>query len=261
MHSDFQRHIDACNNAILPGRRLPLAIGADVVGFVTPEFAAELRAFAGVAVNAEAVTLADAAVLPQVAQILAGRGFYRFRREAFDVRARPGGAVLTTIDRGALPAFGVMAEGVHVNGLVRRADGLHLWVARRAANKPLDPGKFDHITAGGISAGMGPMDTLIKEAAEEAAIPAELAATAVQASQISYAMDRPEGLRRDLLHCYDLDLPENFIPVAADGEVESFELWPIARAVETVRASEDFKFNVNLVLIDLFKRLGLLPEA
>jgi len=261
MHSDFQRHIDACNNAVLPGRRLPLMIGADVVGYVTPTFAVELRAFAGFAVNAETVVVTDPAVLPEVAQILAGRGFYRFRREAFDVRARPGGAVLTTIDRGALPAFGVMAEGVHVNGLVRRADGLHLWVARRAANKPLDPGKFDHITAGGISAGMGPMDTLIKEAAEEAAIPAALAAAAVKVSEISYAMDRPEGLRRDLLHCYDLALPESFVPRAADGEVESFELWPMARAVETVRATDAFKFNVNLVLIDLFKRLGLLPDA
>ena len=261
MHSDFQRHIDACNNAVLPGRRLSLVIGADVVGFVAPKFAAELRAFAGFAVNAETVTLTDAAVLPNVAQILAGRGFYRFRREAFDVRARPGGAVLTTIDRGALPAFGVMAEGVHVNGLVGREDGLHLWVARRAANKPLDPGKFDHITAGGISAGMGPMDTLIKEAGEEAAIPAELAATAGKVSEISYAMERPEGLRRDLLHCYDLQVPESFTPRAADGEVESFELWPIARVVETVRATDNFKFNVNLVLIDLFSRLGLLPEA
>ena len=74
MHSDFQRHIDACNNAVLPGRRLPLMIGADVVGYVTPTFAVELRAFAGFAVNAEAVTLADAAVLPHVAQNLAARG-------------------------------------------------------------------------------------------------------------------------------------------------------------------------------------------
>ena len=105
------------------------------------------------------------------------------------------------------------------------------------------------------------MDTLIKEAAEEAAIPADLAAKAVKVGEVSYAMDRPEGLRRDLLHCYDLELPESFVPSAADGEVESFELWPIARAVERVRASDDFKFNVNLVLIDLFERLGLLSDA
>ncbi len=42
------------------------------------------------------------------------------------------------------------------------------------------------------------------------------------------------------------------------GEVEAFELWPIERVFATVRDGDDFKFNVNLVLIDLFIRLGLL---
>ena len=78
-----------------------------------------------------------------------------------------------------------------------------------------------------------------------------------------YAMDRPEGLRRDRLYCYDLFLPEGFIPHPADGEVEGFELWPIDRVFEAVRDTDDFKFNVNLVLIDLFIRFGLIagPEA
>ena len=97
----------------------------------------------------------------------------------------------------------------------------------------------------------------MKEGAEEAGLPAELAAQAVRAGRISYAMDRHEGLRRDMLFCYDLDLPEHFVPNGEDGEVEHFELWPIARAFDTVRDTDDFKFNVNLVMIDLFQRLGL----
>ena len=148
--------------------------------------------------------------------------------------------------------------GVHVNGLVRRADGLHVWVARRAANKLLDPSKLDHIVAGGVPAGLTPAETLVKEADEEAAIPGSLARQAVPVATITYAMERPEGLRRDLLHCYDLDLPEEFRPSPADGEVEAFELWPIERMVQTVRDTDAFKFNVNLVLIDLFQRLGLI---
>ena len=74
-------------------------------------------------------------------------------------------------------------------------------------------------------------------------------------------MERPEGLRRDLLYCYDLDLPEYFIPRPSDGEVEAFELWPIEQALEAVRDGDRFKFNVNLVLIDLFLREGLLGEG
>ena len=146
---------------------------------------------------------------------------------------------------------------MHLNGLVRRADGLHLWVARRAADKRLDPGKLDHLAAGGVPAGLSPRETLAKEAAEECGLPAALAAQAREVAVISYVMERPEGLRRDRLHCYDLELPEDFVPRPVDGEVAGFELWPVARAIETARHTDDFKFNVPLVLIDLARRLGL----
>jgi 8-oxo-dGTP pyrophosphatase MutT (NUDIX family) len=104
---------------------------------------------------------------------------------------------------------------------------------------------------------MTPFQTLVKEAGEEAGIQPALAATAIETGSVSYAMDRPEGLRRDRLVCYDLELPEDFCPHAADGEVESFELWPVRRVFERVRDTDDFKFNVTLVLIDLFRRLGM----
>jgi 8-oxo-dGTP pyrophosphatase MutT (NUDIX family) len=162
------------------------------------------------------------------------------------------------MDRGALPNFGIEAWGVHVNGVVRRADGLNLWVARRGADRPLDPGKLDHVVAGGIPAGMDAAGTLVKEAAEEAAIPAALARQARFVAEIPYCMERPEGLRRDRLFCYDLDLPENFAPHPADAEVAGFELWPLVRVFESVRDGDAFKFNVNLVLIDFFIRHGLL---
>ncbi len=255
MNDAFRRHLAACNNVVLPGDRLALAIDGACVGWMEPRVARALDELGAVARGPNGLALRDAAALPGLAAALAARGFYRLRGEAFDVRAQPGGAVLSTIDRGALPAFGIMAEGVHLNGLVRRADGWHLWVARRAADKALDPGKLDHLVAGGVSAGMTPWETLIKESAEEAAIPAALAAQAVNTGVLQYTMLRAEGLRRDYLHCYDVVLPEDFTPVAADGEVESFALWPMARVFDTVLRTDDFKFNVSLVLIDLFERL------
>src|SRR5579872_6159388 len=254
----FWRHIRACNNANLPGDRMPFRIGTEHVGWVRPAFADRLAESPEIRRSPEGVTLTDAASLQAIARRLSDAGCFRWRREAFDIRAEADGPVLAQLDRGALPSFGVLAVGVHVNGLVRRADGLHVWIARRAANKLLDPGKLDHIVAGGVPAGLDAAETLVKEAAEEAAIPGSLAGTAVHVATIGYAMERQEGLRRDLLHCYDLELPEDFRPHAADGEVEAFELWPIARVVQTVRETDEFKFNVNLVLIDLFLRLGLI---
>ena len=252
------RHVRACNNAHLPGSRLPFHIGADRVGWVKPDFATKLAACEQIYADADGVTLADGAALPAIARSLSDAGCFRWRREEFDIRADPEGPVLARLDRGALPSFGAMAIGVHVNGLVHRSDGLRLWIARRAKNKLLDPGKLDHVVAGGVPAGLTPAETLVKEAAEEAAIPASLASQAVPVAVIGYAMERPEGLRRDRLHCYDLELSGDFCPQAADGEVEAFELWPIDRALRTVRDTDDFKFNVNLVLIDLFLRRGLI---
>ena len=254
------RHIRACRSAALPGRRVPLRIDGAVVGWMTPEFATALAVQPGVTADPPGLAVLPGRLEPLAAE-LAAAGWYRWRAEAFDVRADPDGKVLARIDRGALPSFGIGAVGVHVNGLVARPDGTWLWVARRAADKALDPGKLDHIVAGGVPAGLTPAATLVKEAAEEAAIPAALAARAVPVARIDYAMERPEGLRRDRILAYDLALPEAFVPRAADGEVAGFELWPLARALETVRAGDAFKFNVNLVLIDLFLRRGLVAGA
>jgi 8-oxo-dGTP pyrophosphatase MutT (NUDIX family) len=254
----FLRHIRACQTARLPGERLAFHIGADPVGWVRPALAEALAGFPDIAATSARITLTQPAALQPIARELSARGFYRWRNEAFDVRATADGPVLAVLDRGALPAFGVVSEGAHVNGLVRRADGLHLWIARRSRTKQLDPGKLDHLVAGGIPAGLSPAQTLVKEAAEEAAVPEALAATARRVGMLLYAMERPEGLRRDRLYCYDLALPDDFIPRAADGEVDSFELWPVTRAIDVVRDTDDFKFNVNLVLIDLFLRQGLI---
>ncbi len=255
----FERHFAACDNARLPGGRLPVRIGAAQVGWARPALAHALDDLDGVTVTDLAVVFDPARpeALPGAARTLCERGVLHWRGEAFDVRAGEDGPVLATLDRGALPAFGVLGHGVHVNGLVRRADGVHVWVGKRAADKALDPGKLDHVVAGGVPAGLSATETLVKEAGEEAGIGEALARRAVLVGHIRYAMDRPEGLRRDVLHCYDLELPEDFAPHPHDGEIEHFELWPIERAYAAVCDTDLFKFNVNLVLIDLFRRLGM----
>ena len=252
------RHIEAVRNVTLPGSYVPFRLGADQVGWVTRAAAGALAGH-GCRWN-NAVVLDHPDALQELAVLLSKQGCFPFRGEAFDVRATPAGPVLAAIDRGALPWFGILAQGVHVNGLVQRADGLHLWVGRRAPDRPMDPGKLDHLVAGGIPAGMTATQTLIKEGAEEAALDEQAMRQARYAGVVSYTMARPEGLRRDRLHCYDLLLPEIVQPQPSDGEVSGFELWPIELVVETVRQTDDFKFNVNLVLIDLFLRLSLLSS-
>jgi thiamine pyrophosphokinase len=263
------RHVEACNNIASPAHLIAFRLGEQQVGWIGAELARGLAFFPrDVHFDARGAALAGrlrgegarTAALERLAAALAGRGHFRLRDEAFDVRATPDGPVLARLDRGALPAFGIMSQGVHVNGFVRRPDGLHLWVGWRSRAKPVAPGRMDNIVAGGIPAGLGPEETLVKEAAEEACLPADLAARAVPAGRVSYVMANEEGLRRDVLHCFDLELPEGVVPRPGDDEVERFELRPAAAVLREVAEADRVKFNVNLVLIDFALRHGLLPD-
>jgi hypothetical protein len=187
--------------------------------------------------------------------------FRRLRGEDFPVVADFGQPPLFKIDRIAVPAFGVKASGVHMNGFVRRVDGLHLWIGRRAKDKSVAPGKLDHLVAGGQPYGLGIRENLIKECAEEAAIPGPLAAQARATGTVSYVMEWEAGLRDDVLYVFDLELPPDFRPRNTDGEIEEFMLWPAARVLREIETTDNFKFNVNLVLIDFLIRHGVIgPE-
>ena len=249
------RHIHACNNAALPGRRRRVWVDGQHVGWSLPA-TAEAAAGQGARLDASGLSLRGDQIQP-IARSLSDAGLFRWRGEPFDVRADPDGPVLGEIDRGALPKFGIGATGIHLNGFV----GDRLWVARRSRDKPLDPGKLDHLVAGGVASGDTVAATVIKEAAEEAGLSPAMAAAARPVGRVQYAMERDEGLRRDTLYVYDLELPAEIVPVPSDGEVEAFELWPLERVLDRVRRTDDFKFNVNLVLIDLFIRRHMLGDA
>ncbi|MFL1462918.1 DUF4743 domain-containing protein [Roseococcus sp. DSY-14] len=266
----LMRHVRACNNAPSPAGLLPFRLGDAQVGWLAPDLAQALTFHPaefhfdgrGVAMAARLRSPAQRSdALARLGPGLARQGFGRVRGELFDIRATAEGPVLGTLDRGLVPQFGVIGQGVHLNGLVRRPDGLHVWVGVRARDKAVAPGQLDNLVAGGIPAGLTPEATLMKEAAEEASLPPGLAAQARRAGRLSYVMANEEGLRRDVLHCFDLELPEGWEPRPDDDEVERFELWPAARLLAEVRERDTVKFNVNLVLIDLFIREGMLGEA
>ena len=168
---------------------------------------------------------------------------------------------LFTIDRGAVPPFGIRGYGVHLNGYVRRGGQLSMWIGRRSPLKRIAPNKFDQLVAGGQPAGISPRENLIKEAAEEAAIPRHVVEQAVPVGAITYCTEHKDGLRNDVLFVYDLELTPDFKPHNTDGELVGFELLPIAEVMELVRTTDAFKFNCSLVVIDFLIRHGLIaPE-
>jgi hypothetical protein len=263
----FADHVRACNNAD-PARLIPLlAADGRRIGRLLPDNAAALARFPHVfAVEKTRVRLVaegdaetvSAAIDDIVEALVVEKQVPKWRNETFDVMARWGERPLFRLDRGAVPFFGVRAYGVHLNGF-RFVDGRpHLWIGRRAPDKRVDPDKLDNIVAGGIGNGHGVVATLYKEAGEEGGIPAPIVAGAWPAGAISYLMQTDSGIRDDVLFVYDLELPADFTPKNSDGEIVNFELMPAERVIELVRATDDFKFNVNLVILDFAMRRGLI---
>jgi hypothetical protein len=184
-----------------------------------------------------------------------------WRDEDYPVAAAYGRPALLRMERAGVPAFGVLGYGVHLNGHVGRGADLRLWIGRRSPTKQTAPNKLDHLVAGGQPYGLDLFENLLKECAEEASLPRDLAAQARPVGLVSYVTEHEGGLRNDVLFCYDLELPEDFIPVNRDGEIAEFQLWPIARVVERLSDTDDFKFNVALVIIDFLIRHGLIDPA
>lgn len=256
----FLRHLQRCNTANFSHQRALFSLAGQPSGWVSAELFTRLE-HEKLGTHTTGFNLPFPQQLEILGETLAQEGFYTPHHELFDVIPNMGQPVMGCIDRGALPLFGFVAAGVHMNGLVYRANKLHLWIGKRSAHKRLDPSKLDNLVAGGVSAGLSPREALAKEAQEEANIPSTLIAQATEVGRIVYALNRPEGLRRDILYCYDLFLPETFTPSAIDDEVDSFECLPIEEVFSLVQTTEIFKFNVNLVLIDLFLRLGLIDPT
>jgi 8-oxo-dGTP pyrophosphatase MutT (NUDIX family) len=114
---------------------------------------------------------------------------------------------------------------------------------------------LDNTVAGGISSGMGVMETIIKESMEEASIPEEIARQAKPVGCISYFYMRSEkaggesGLfQPEVEYIYDLKLGPEVILQPLDGEVEEFYLWDVQRVKEEM-ALGNFKPNCGVVLI------------
>lgn len=178
--------------------------------------------------------------------------------EDYDVMKNFGDPILFQMERAATSFFGIHKYGVHINGYVIKNNQYYMWVATRAKDKPMWPGKLDHIVAGGHSTGMTIEETMRKECAEEANISEELLTQSRPVGYVNYIMDNKKQLSRDALFIYDICLPESFIPENTDGEVDEFNLLPIEEVLSIVNNTDQYKLNCNLVVIDFAIRHGFI---
>ena len=192
-----------------------------------------------------------------------------WRDETYPVLALPddgsspaGGALLATLERAASRFWGTATFGAHCNAYVAGADGRpeRLWIARRAYDKPTDPGLLDNLVGGGVPFGQTPAETVVREGWEEAGLrPAQMAG--LRAGRVlALARDIPEGFQLEWLSVFDLALPLGLVPQNQDGEVHSLMCLDLAQALDHAAAGE-MTVDAALATLDFALRHRLLPAA
>jgi 8-oxo-dGTP pyrophosphatase MutT (NUDIX family) len=206
-------------------------------------------------------TAGRTAAMAEVTRDLARDGVIRgWRDELVSVAHHYAAPELFRMERAASRYFGTMSYGAHLNGFTRREGLVNCWIARRSADKAVDPGKLDNLVGGRISAGLSVDETLRKEAWEEAGIPPALlgGVNCLGAVRVEYSV--PEGLHREILFVHDLWLPDDFKPVNQDGECSEIRCMPVEEVLQNLLAG-DFTLDAGTVMIDGLLRLGaVLPE-
>ncbi len=169
---------------------------------------------------------------------------------------------LFTIERGVAPFLGLRVYGIHINGYQNPSSPNttieHLWIARRSKLKMIEPHKLDNIAAGGLSYGEKPLETAIREAMEEAAVPYDLVQYLKPAIQINYIAEYHQAIRNECIFTFDLPLPIGFTPQINDGEVEAFYLMSPLEIETALRATDQFKPNSGLVTLEFLHRHRLI---
>jgi isopentenyldiphosphate isomerase len=265
--SGFSRHVTACNRHC-PENFLPFVVDGYLVGRLRHDFVDRLRdwpqifrhelRFLGLQPQYQGYAERTQALAEVMAALVAQGEHPYLMGEPYPVTPGQREQALFEIDRTAASLFGLRTFGQHLNGLVRDGDECLMWVAQRAEDKRTFPGMWDQMVAGGLPIGLSLAQNLKKECEEEASISADLAAQAQFVGAITYNVDNNKGFKYDILYCYDLELPPDFEPRCQDGEVAAFHLMPLAAVAETVRDSDRFKPNCNLVVIDFLLRHGLI---
>jgi 8-oxo-dGTP pyrophosphatase MutT (NUDIX family) len=261
----YLRHIQKCN-LYRADRFLPFIVAGLQVGEVKHAFADQLAEIsASFRRDTDALywlppandfASRNQAMLELSKTLLAARLLPYCHGELYPVTTGQHEQPVFLMDRALVPYFGVRAFGQHMNGYIRRNGEIHMWIGRRSLHKHHEPGKLDNMVAGGFPWGLSLQENLAKECWEEAGIPAELAAQADATGHIAYRCETERGLKPDTMYCYDLELPDDFIPRCTDGEVDEFQLWPLERVAQQVRETDEVKLNCNLVIIDFLIRHG-----
>jgi len=133
---------------------------------------------------------------------------------------QPAQSDFVRVERAGFLYLGMLSHAVHINGFT--SDG-RLWCGQRSAMKSTDPGQWDNLTAGGLPADESLLECAARELWEEAGFTLDDPAALQSAGRVRISQMAPGGWHDEVLHVFNLALPDGFVPCNRDGEVQAFE--------------------------------------
>lgn len=186
--------------------------------------------------------------LNRLALALRGAGLTGAWRDEQLAVCNGAGQRIATIERGAVRPLGIATRAVHLVGAV--ADG-RLWVQQRSQSKANNPGMWDTLMGGMVSAQDSLEQALARETWEEAGL--ELASLQGLRHGGHVDFSRPsdeaegQGLMREHIDWFAAQLSESLMPANQDGEVQRFELLH-PQTVEAWLVQGRFTHEASLIL-------------
>jgi len=225
--------------------RQALTHGGAAIGSVEPAVAQGLLALGLLA--ADGAGWRVVAPFDALAQALRDAGLVgAWRNELLPVLTDSGLRV-GLIERAAVRALGITTAAVHLSA---QAPNGRTWVQQRAFDKPNDPGLWDTLMSGMVSAADTLDQALARETWEEAGLRLDQLHGLTHAGHL--LIHRPSGGADDVgytverIDWYSATLPEGVAPENQDGEVERFD------CVDAVRLRSDIgagRYTLEAALI------------
>jgi 8-oxo-dGTP pyrophosphatase MutT (NUDIX family) len=158
------------------------------------------------------------------------------------------GQRLGTVERAAVRPLGIATMAVHLVG--QASDG-RFWVQQRAFDKPNDPGKWDTLMGGMVSAADTLETALTRETWEEAGLRIASLQSLRRGGRLGTRMPQADGAGagyvRENIDWFCCTVPDGLTPINQDGEVAQFALMDAAQLTAALRQGE-FTLEAALIL-------------
>jgi 8-oxo-dGTP pyrophosphatase MutT (NUDIX family) len=252
------------------GARVPLLAGGHAIGSVLPEIVNEIGTLpswnmrevllkqeyqGGVAWQIQGdLTESIAHIANAMREVNIGHVRHHWRDEQLAVLGAQGQR-LGSVERGAVRPLGLPTRAVH---LVGRTHDARIWVQQRALNKSNDPGKWDTLMGGMVSAQDTLATALVRETWEEAGLVLDDLGAMTHGGCVN--IQRPTadagdggddagiGYMVEAIDWFHCRVPDGMVPVNQDGEVAQFQLLSNAELVQRLERDE-FTLEAALILV------------